>query len=88
MRAGSRTAASVNCDIDSDLIPCDSWTQTEPTSGEWANHAGSMLLGSLDSDADASVVSKSKQKIKFCNQRIIMNFTAKIDVHIYHVFST
>ena len=29
---------------------------TAKTNGEWANHAGSMLLDSLDSDANSSLV--------------------------------
>ena len=37
-------------------MPGDSWTQTKPINGQWANHVGSMLLGSLDSDANVSVV--------------------------------
>ena len=48
---GSRTAVSISITN----FACDSQTQTM-TNGEWANHAGSMLLGSLDSDADVSVV--------------------------------
>ena len=48
---GSRTAVSVAITN----YACDSQTQTK-TNGEWANHAGSMLLECLDSDADASVV--------------------------------
>ena len=31
------------------------------TNGEWANHVGSMLLDSLDSDADASAVTVLRQ---------------------------
>ena len=50
---GSKTAASVSISI---AMPCDCWIQTKPTNGEWANHAGSMLLASLGSDANASVV--------------------------------
>ena len=36
----------------------DGETQTN-TNGEWANHAGSMLLRCLDSDVDASVHNQS-----------------------------
>ena len=52
MILGSRTAASVAITN----YACDIQTQTK-TNGEWANHAGSMLLGSLDSDADESFYS-------------------------------
>ena len=48
---GSSSAASVaitNC-------ACYSRRKSK-TNGEWANHVGSMLLDSLDSDADVSVV--------------------------------
>ena len=44
---GSRTTASIT-------IACDSQTHTK-TNGEWASHAGSMLLECFDSYADASV---------------------------------
>ena len=50
MILGSRTAASVAITN----YACDIQTQTK-TNGEWANHVGSMLLGSLDSDADESL---------------------------------
>ena len=49
------------------------------TNGEWANHAGSMLLNSLNSDADASVVIVLHQ---WLNQ--LRNYTPEIrsmDVH-------
>ena len=48
---GFRTAVSVTITT----YACDSQTQAK-TNGEWANHAGSILLGCLYSDADASVV--------------------------------
>ena len=50
---GSITVSSVGINI---AMPCDCWTKTKPTNGEWANHADSMLLASLGSDANASFV--------------------------------
>ena len=46
-----RTASSITITN----YTCISQTQTK-TNSEWANHVGCMLLGSLETDADATVV--------------------------------